>query len=599
MSSYKIQQFFCLIFFNKIIICVIFSLSLFSFYIFPSFLLNHTWLLFYVLDALVVVLSALLSNYLGVVGVFILIFSSSLLFTLTFVQKYKLFCIDKNNLLLELGPLSKFPGLETSLTLYVDYISYSFALLTALISLCVLCYAFSYMRFERNIINFLIFFKLFGWSMILLVLSGSWFTLILGWELIGITSFLLINFWTAKIATLKSAFKAFVFNKISDAALISAICLNLHLGISFINPSYSFNNMLLQLIFTVNGFEIHYTTIMLSLLIVAAFCKSAQIGFHFWLPDSMEAPVPASALIHSATLVSAGIYLLLRFNYLFISNEFLTSFVSISSAITAFYGAIIASYQTDVKKILAYSTISHCGMLIFSILTFTPQITIFYLFAHGFFKSINFMCVGNFIQYANNYQDVSKMGRYFQLFKFEFYFFTITLFNLSSAPLFFCFFSKHWLINFATTNGYINLIAVAFIYSAAFCGLFYSSKLFWECLMAHKRTHHTLYSINNIFLVNNTYRKANFFSRLAMSVLFYISVSILYNMWTEVYQCLIFLNDDFNTSVTINTANTAYLILLFFSWLIIILSIGFFLFKRNNLNTISFVLCTFSLIFIL
>lgn len=157
----------------------------------------------------------------------------------------------------------------------------------------------------------------------------------------------------------------------------------------------------------------------------------------------MEAPVPASALIHSATLVSAGIYLLLRFNTIFLLTSNFTILLLLISSFTAFYGAIIASFQTDVKKILAYSTISHCGMLIFSILMHLPYITIFYLFAHGFFKSINFMCVGNFIQYANNYQDTSRMGFYFNLYKFEFFFFSITLFNLSSAPLFLCFFSKH------------------------------------------------------------------------------------------------------------------------------------------------------------
>lgn len=171
--------------------------------------------------------------------------------------------------------------------------------------------------------------------------------------------------------------------------------------------------------------------------------------------------MPASALIHSATLVSAGIYLLLRFNSLFLVCDYIYSAVGLFSAFTAFYGAIIAAFQTDVKKILAYSTISHCGMLIFSTLLNAPYITLFYLFAHGFFKSINFMCVGNFIQYSNNYQDTSKMGRYFSVFKFEFFFFCVTLFNLSSAPLFFCFFSKHWLIGAASTQGLFMAISVA------------------------------------------------------------------------------------------------------------------------------------------
>lgn len=219
--------------------------------------------------------------------------------------------------------------------------------------------------------------------------------------------------------------------------------MNLAMGTTYVNSGLAFAGHLSSVEVSFGGVNISHATIMLTLMIVAACCKSAQFGLHFWLPDSMEAPVPASALIHSATLVSAGIYLLIRYNSLFLVCSVTQSVFMLITSFTAFYGAVIASFQTDVKKILAYSTISHCGMLMFSITMHSPFITVFYLFAHGFFKSINFMCVGNFIQASNNYQDTSRMGRFFSLFKFEFYFFAITLFNLSSGPLLFCFFSKH------------------------------------------------------------------------------------------------------------------------------------------------------------
>lgn len=134
----------------------------------------------------------------------------------------------------------------------------------------------------------------------------------------------------------------------------------------------------------------------------------------------MEAPVPASALIHSATLVSAGIYLMLRFNFLFFYCEFLANIFMIFTSFTSFYGAIIACFQTDIKKILAYSTISHCGFIMFSIIMYEPYITMFYLFAHGFFKSACFICAGNYIQAANNYQDLSKIGCMRETQPFEF-----------------------------------------------------------------------------------------------------------------------------------------------------------------------------------
>jgi len=275
-------------------------------------------------------------------------------------------------------------------------------------------------------------------------------------------------------------------------------------------------------------YSISYGSVLLIFLCIAGFCKSAQFGLHFWLPDSMEAPVPASALIHSATLVSAGIYLLLRFNGLFLYCSTISIIFAIITSFTAFYGATIASFQTDVKKILAYSTISHCGMLMFSILMQSPFTTIFYLFAHGFFKSINFMCVGNFIQASNNYQDVSRMGRFFSLFKFELFFFVITLFNLSSGPLFFCFFSKHWLIGFAYTNGFAASVSVCFIYATAFCGVFYSSKLLFECMLAPKRAHNSVYSTHAINSIESTYRRSNALGRFAMFTLFIISFIVLY-----------------------------------------------------------------------
>lgn len=239
------------------------------------------------------------------------------------------------------------------------------------------------------------------------------------------------------------------------------VCLCISSGLSYLNPNLVFANALASLHFNFGGIAVSYADVFLVCLTIASFCKSAQFGFHFWLPDSMEAPVPASALIHSATLVSAGIYLLLRFNSVLLVSGFSYTLIAMVSSFTAFYGAIIAAFQTDVKKILAYSTISHCGMLVFSTLMNSPYITLFYLFAHGFFKSINFMCVGNFIQYSNNYQDTSRMGRYFSSFRFEFFFFCVTLFNLSSAPMFFCFFSKHWLLGSAYTYGPAMALAVA------------------------------------------------------------------------------------------------------------------------------------------
>ena len=155
---------------------------------------SNLWLIFYALDVTAVITGCLASHYLGFSGFFVLTLLTSFAFLASWVSQFSRYVTERQSSFIEFGPLSKFPGIDIGVTFYVDYISYGFALLTSIISFCIYIYAYSYMRFEKNIISFLAYFKLFGWSMILLVISGSWFTLLLGWELIGITSFLLINF---------------------------------------------------------------------------------------------------------------------------------------------------------------------------------------------------------------------------------------------------------------------------------------------------------------------------------------------------------------------------------------------------------------------
>lgn len=147
-------------------------------------------------------------------------------------------------------------------------------------------------------------------------------------------------------------------------------------------------------------------------LLSAASIKSAQIIGHLWLPDSMEAPVPASALIHSATLVSAGIFLVLRFYPIFEQSWVFYNLMPLMGALTAAYGGLVAAYQTDAKRLLAYSTISHCGFLMLLCTLGSPSHVIVYLYIHGFFKATSFLCVGNVIRFAKNYQDLGRMGNF-------------------------------------------------------------------------------------------------------------------------------------------------------------------------------------------
>lgn len=228
--------------------------------------------------------------------------------------------------------------------------------------------------------------------------------------MIGLTSFLLINFWQTRVGTLKAAFKAYSFNKFSDSSLLLGLAyfyllfgdLGLRAGQLSILPATSLLDSSLLLVSPVDLASFFF--------ISAAFVKSAQLGFHVWLPDSMEAPVPASALIHSATLVSAGIFLLVRLQSLTEISGYAATVIPLVGSVTAFVGGFSALFQTDLKRILAYSTISHCGFLFVLLSLGTLEHTLFYLYVHGFFKASSFLCVGSILRLTHGYQDLRRMG---------------------------------------------------------------------------------------------------------------------------------------------------------------------------------------------
>jgi NADH:ubiquinone oxidoreductase subunit 5 (subunit L)/multisubunit Na+/H+ antiporter MnhA subunit len=292
----------------------------------------------------------------------------------------------------------------------VDLVSFGFAFLTLSISVFVNIFAFSYFRYEPNVGRLVTLLNSFVLSMVFLVCSGNFAMLLLGWELIGLTSFLLINFWATRVATLKSAFKAYSFNKLSDVSMLTAVvALTVVLGnTSFCEVMGTLGHLWdLNLVHLLGLNLIEFSTFF---LLTAAFVKSAQFGFHIWLPDSMEAPVPASALIHSATLVSAGVFLILRLHPLLELSIIFTFAAPMVGSLTALVGGVGAIFQTDLKRILAYSTISHCGFLVFLGYFGYGDLILVYLYVHGFFKASVFLCAGNIIRLSKNYQDVRRMG---------------------------------------------------------------------------------------------------------------------------------------------------------------------------------------------
>jgi NADH:ubiquinone oxidoreductase subunit 5 (subunit L)/multisubunit Na+/H+ antiporter MnhA subunit len=525
-------------------------------------------------------ISLVLLSYYGFYGVFILNLISIIFFWFSAIIYFDTFFIDNISFKINLGKwFVIFLSHPVFFELNIDSVSYSFMFLTLTIAVFVYIYAFSYFRYEPNVERFILLINCFVISMICLVTSGNFFVLFLGWELIGLTSFFLINFWSTRISTLKSAFKAFVFNKFSDVSLLIAIilvffCINDSNIIVFNNKISIFNTYYLNIL----DFQISMIEIVSFFFSICAFIKSAQFGFHIWLPDSMEAPVPASALIHSATLVSAGVFILLKLTPLFECSLYIYYFLPIIGSFTAFIGGLSSTYQSDIKKILAYSTISHCGFLMVCYSTYIPEYTILYLYIHGFFKAAVFLCVGNVIRFSRNYQDFKKMGGFWKYLPFECYSSFICLMNLSGLPFSIGFYIKHLLLIGTYMNHTILYFILVNIFCAAVFGLFYSYRLFYYVFFDFKKAKKIIYLQANRKVLNSMYySNTTLASNIAISLLIIVSYII------SIYMFNVFLNktsigeglniysiysaqyEEFNHPILTTINNISY-----FNWLLLI-----------------------------
>ena len=521
----------------------------FIFYNFSSITLP-VFYLFGILFFLSVIFSWFYFSYLGLNGIYKLNLITLFLFWLSLLLYIKCIFINQQTYILNIGSWV-FLNLNIRVDYYflIDTISFSFILLTTSIALFVFIYAFAYFKYEPLVDRFLLFILSFVISMIFLVSSGNTIMLFLGWELIGFTSFCLINFWVTKTATLKSAFKAFTFNKISDFFLFLFLVFSFSVYYTFdiiqinnIKPMY--NNY----IFYVFNYQISVVEILAFLLTGAAFIKSAQFGGHAWLPDSMEAPVPASALIHSATLVSAGIYLILRFNFIFDSTEFIKILIPVVGSITAAYGGICAVSQSDIKKTLAYSTISHCGFLMVLCSTEMNEFTILYLYVHGFFKAGVFMCVGNVLRISRGYQDTRRMGALFKYLPFDYFCITVGLLNLAGIPFTFGFVIKHLLLISLNNNIYLFYFILFNSFVGAFSGLFYSYRIINYTFCDFKKGDIVLYNnLNRVNYNSNFYNNSSLAATVSIFTLFVFAYIIIIFM----FNC--FLSGNYQFSDYINT----------------------------------------------
>lgn len=358
--------------------------------------------------------------------------------------------------------------IDFSLVSLLTPLSFFFILLVATIGLATNIYTLNYFKNEADELSFLWILNGFIASMMFLVISGNFYSIFLGWELIGLTSFFLINFWHVRRGTLKSSLKAFTFNLVSDIFLLASF-------IFFYLVTNSTNiNILFCKSYIYNFYNDPYLVYGVYMLIISAGIKSVQICGHLWLPDSMEAPVPASSLIHSATLVSAGVYLLCKFSF-FIQGCGLVSLLSFIGCVTAAYGGVVAASQTDLKKLLAYSTMSHCGFLWVLASCGDLYPVIVYLYLHGFLKAVTFFCSGSFIR-SQGTQDSRLMGIGSITQRLDSMFFIFSSANLAGLPMTLGYFYKFFFFTFFVLSTH-SLLNTGLLLIGMLSSLFYFYRL--------------------------------------------------------------------------------------------------------------------------
>ena len=294
----------------------------------------------------------------------------------------------------------------------VDKLSSLMFFVVTFVSLMVHIYTIGYMHGDKGFKRFFSYLNAFTFAMLILVGSNNLLLLFFGWEAVGLISYLLIGFWFKKQSATFANLKAFLINRVGDFGFIIGIGLIFYLFENF-DYFYIFNN--LELLENKNitgpyGLSFSLTTAICICLFIGAMGKSAQFPLHSWLPDSMEGPTPISALIHAATMVTAGIYMVSRLSPIFELSTFALSFILIIGSITALFMGFLGLVQNDIKKIIAYSTLSQLGYMTAALGCSAYSIAIFHLVTHAFFKALLFLCAGSVIIAMHHVQDIREMG---------------------------------------------------------------------------------------------------------------------------------------------------------------------------------------------
>ncbi len=364
----------------------------------------------------------------------------------------------------------------------IDPLSSIMLVVVTLVSSIVHIYSIGYMSHDLHKPRFMSYLSLFTFSMLSLVLSDNFLQLFFGWEGVGLCSYLLIGFWYKRNSANNAAIKAFIVNRVGDFGLAVGIFLIFyHLGSINYNEVFQLIPQFINKEIIFLGFEINLITSICVFLFIGAMGKSAQFLLHTWLPDAMEGPTPVSALIHAATMVTAGVFLVVRCSPIFEYSQVALNIVAIVGVITAIFAASVAIVQNDIKRIIAYSTCSQLGYMFFAAGVGAYHVAIFHLFTHAFFKALLFLGSGSVIHAFKDDQDIRNMGGVWKQIPYTYVLMLIGTLALTGFPFLSGFYSKDAIIEFAFFKHSLvgNFAAYSGIFTA-FLTAIYSWRLMFK-----------------------------------------------------------------------------------------------------------------------
>ena len=373
-------------------------------------------------------------------------------------------------------------SLDVNWSIKVDALSSIMLVVVTSVSSLVHIYSIGYMSHDPHKPRFMAYLSLFTFAMLMLVTSDNFIQLFFGWEGVGLCSYFLIGFWFKKEKANAAAIKAFVVNRVGDFGFALGIFLIFYL-FGTVNYSEVFELIPTiideELVFL--GIKVNSIDLICLLLFVGAMGKSAQIFLHTWLPDAMEGPTPVSALIHAATMVTAGVFLVVRCSPIYEYSELALNVITIVGMSTAFFAATVALVQTDIKKIIAYSTCSQLGYMFFAAGVGAYNVAMFHLFTHAFFKALLFLGSGSVIHAFKDEQNINNMGGVWKKLPYTYSLMIIGTLALTGFPFLSGFYSKDAIIEFAYLRGNtVGFYAAGIGIFTAFLTSIYSWRLIFK-----------------------------------------------------------------------------------------------------------------------